>query len=74
MKIDKKTLEAVSALPDAKMWTFLRIAASAAGVSLPEKTPDAEAMKNLRAALSDVGEDDIKRAAQLAAIYKGEQK
>ena len=74
MKIDKKTLEMLSALPDAKLWAMLRILAASAGLALPEKTPDAAQMRNLRAALSDVGDDDIRRAAELAAIYRGEEK
>ena len=53
---------------------MLRILAASAGLTLPEKTPDAAQMRNLRAALSDVGDDDIRRAAELAAIYRGEEK
>lgn len=74
MKIDKKTLDMLSALPDAKLWAMLRIVSASAGVSLPDKMPDAEHMKNLRAALSEVGDDDIRRASELAAIWKGEAK
>ena len=74
MKIDKKMLDAMSALPDDKLWAMLRIVSAAAGLSLPERMPDAAQMKNLRAAISEVGDDDIKRAAELAAIYKGEKK
>ena len=74
MKIDKKTLDLLGTLPDAKLWAMLRIVAASAGLTLPERAPDAGRMKNLRAALANVGDDDIKRAAELAAIYKGEGK
>ena len=74
MKIDKKTLDLLGSLPDAKLWAMLRIVSASAGLTLPEKMPDAEHMRNLRSALADVGDDDIRRAAQLAAIYKGEGK
>ena len=74
MKIDKKTLDALASLPDGKMWAMLRIVSASAGLELPEKTPDAASMKNLRAAIANVGDDDIRRAAELAAIYKGEKK
>ena len=74
MKIDKKTLDMLSALPDAKLWAMLRLVGAGAGVSLPEKTPDAASMQNLRAALADVDDNDIRRAAELAAIYRGEKK
>ena len=74
MKIDKKTLDALSVLPDDKLWMMLRVVSSSAGLSLPEKAPDANQMKNLRAAIADIGDDDIKRALQLSAIYKGEKK
>ena len=74
MKIDKKTLDLLSALPDDKLWAMLRLAGAGAGLSLPERTPDAASMKNLRAALADVDDSDIRRAAELAAIYKGEKK
>ena len=73
MKIDKKTLDLLGTLPDAKLWTTLRIVAASAGLSLPEKMPDAGHMRNLRAALANVGDDDIKRASELAAIYKGDE-
>ena len=74
MKIDKKTLEMLGALPDAKLWAMLRIVSASAGLTLPERMPDAEHMRNLRAALSNVGDEDIRRASELAAIYKGEGK
>ena len=74
MKIDKKTLDMLGTLPDAKLWAMLRIVSASAGISLPDKMPDERHLRNLREALSTVGDDDIRRAAELAAIYKGEGK
>ena len=74
MKIDKKTLDMLAALPDDKLWAALRLVASTAGLALPERMPAPEQMRNLRAALGDVGDGDIRRAAELAAIYRGDKK
>ena len=74
MKLDKKTLDALASLPDGKLWAMLRIVAASAGLTLPTEMPDAAHMRNLREAMATVGDDDIRRAAELAAIYKGEAK
>lgn len=74
MKIDKKTLELLGALPDDKLWQVLRLLLAQTGVTLPDTPPDKEHLANLRKALSDVGDDDIRRASELAAIYKGEKR
>lgn len=74
MKIDKKTLDALGTLPDDKLWPLLRMVCSSAGLTLPVQMPSPEQMQNLRSAMSNVADSDLQRAAQLAAIYKGEKK
>lgn len=74
MKIDKKTLDMLSALPDDKLWQMLRVVSASMGATLPEKTPDADKMANLRTAFSNIGETDLERAMQIVDIYKGGNK
>lgn len=74
MKLDKKTLDLLSSLPDDKLWQMMRLVSASAGAALPEKMPDAKKMAGLRAALSDVSEGDLDRAAELIGIYKGEKR
>lgn len=71
MKLDKKTLDSLAALPDEKLWSMIRIIAMSVGVSIPDKMPDADKMAGFRAAISDVGDGDISRAMELIDIYKG---
>lgn len=74
MKIDKKTLDMLSSLPDDKLWQMMRIVSASMGASLPDKMPEAQKMSGLRAALSDVNDGDLDRAAELIGIYKGEKR
>lgn len=71
MKLDKKTLDMLAALPDEKLWQMLRVVALSIGVSMPDKMPEQEKMAGFRAALSNVGDGDIERAMELIDIYKG---
>lgn len=70
MKIDKKTLEMVSGLPDDKLWKMLSLLASASGVKLPGNAPDPKTMAGLRRAAKDLSEDDLSRAAEIFGKFK----
>ena len=70
MKIDKKTLDMLSSLPDDKLWQMLSVIASASGVRLPSDKPDAKAMAGLRCAVSELSDGDITRATELFSKYK----
>ena len=70
MKIDKKTLDMLSALPDDKLWQMLSVIASASGIRLPSDKPDAKAMAGIRNAVADLSDGDITRATELFSKYR----
>ncbi len=70
MKLDRKTLDMLSALPDDKLWQMLSVIASASGVRLPSEKPDPKTMTGLRRAVSDLSDGDIARAAEIFSKYK----
>lgn len=73
MKIDKKTIDAICALPDDKLWGAVRLFASSSGINIsPRPTSPNEAAK-IRAALSQLTEADISRATEIFKYYKGKR-
>ena len=70
MKIDKKTIDMLAALPDEKLWQMLSVIASASGVRLPANAPDKKTMAGLRHAVAELSDGDISRAAELFGKYK----
>lgn len=70
MKIDKKTLEMLAALPDDKLWQMLSVIASTSGVRMPQNKPDEKTMAGLRRAVSELSDGDIERATKLFDKYK----
>ena len=70
MKIDKKTLEMLSSLPDDKLWQMLSLIASTSGVRMPQTRPDEKTMAGLRRAVSELSDGDIDRAMKLFEKYK----
>ena len=48
MRIDRKKLEEMAALPDDKLWAKIVEIASGYGFKLPDKTPSHEEMQKLR--------------------------
>jgi len=74
MKLDKKTLDMLAALPDDKLWMMLRMVSKSVGAQIPDEVPDKEKMANLRNAMANIGEGDISRAMEIAQIYKGGKK
>ena len=71
MKIDKKTLDMLSSLPDDKLWQVLNVIASSSGISLGAPPNDKEQIARLREAMGSVTENDLDRAAQIVDIYRG---
>lgn len=70
MKIDKKTLDTLAALPDDKLWQMLSVIASVSGIRLPANKPDEKAMAGLRNAVANLSDGDISRASEILAKYK----
>lgn len=71
MKIDKKTLDMLSSLPDDKLWQVLNVIASSSGISLGAPPNDKEQIARLREAMGSVTENDLDRAEQIVDIYRG---
>ena len=71
MKLDKKTVDMLSSLPDDKLWQIFCVVGSSAGIRIPDKIPDERRMAGLRAALCELSDTDLVRAAQIIEIYKG---
>lgn len=70
MKIDKKTLDMLSSLPDDKLWQMLSLIASASGIRMPREKPDEKTVAGIRHALTELSDGDIDRAAKLFEKYK----
>lgn len=70
MKIDKKIIDNMLALPDEKLWQMLKLMMAANGGNVSDKTMDPTFMRKLRAVLSVVTENDIERVTTLMDLYK----
>lgn len=67
MKIDKKMLESIAALPDEKLLVVLKTLLS--GMS-PSKDADARTLAGIRYVIGELTDADIERACELIALYK----
>ncbi len=70
MKLEKKTLDMLSRMPDDKLWHTLCFFASGMGVELPERRRHRMDFDALRYTLSQIGEEDIERVNGIAEIYR----
>ena len=70
MKIDKKIIDNMLALPDEKLWQMLKVLMAANGANVSDKTMNPASMRKLRAVLSAVTEYDIERVTTLMDLYK----
>ncbi|MBQ7923359.1 MAG: hypothetical protein IJ325_12435 [Clostridia bacterium] len=70
MKIDRKIIDNMLALPDEKLWQMLKLLMTANGANPPDKNMDPVSMRKLRAVLTDVTDADIERVMTLMDIYK----
>ncbi len=69
MKIDKKTLDMIAALPDEQLWSMVKLVSG--NLSLGDKRmPTKSEIANIRLALSSIGDSDIKRATEIFELYK----
>ncbi len=70
MKIDKRIIDNLLALPDEKMWQMVKLLMTANGADVSDKPMDTAAMGKLRALLSAVTESDLERISFLMNIYR----
>lgn len=65
MKIDKKSLDALSSLPDDQLIGMLRLFGSGAGIELKNKSFSHDEVEKLRVALRSLNENDVSRAMEI---------
>ena len=71
MKLEKKMIDQLLALPDDKLWQMFQLLAVGTGMKPGDKVPDASGMRKLRAVLKAVTDADIGRVTELIDLYKG---
>jgi len=71
MKLEKKMIDQMLALPDDKLWQMFQLLAVGTGMKPGDKVPDASGMRKLRAVLEAVTDADIGRVTELIDLYKG---
>ncbi len=71
MKLEKKMIDQLLALPDDKLWQMFQLLAVGTGMKPGDKVPDASGMRKLRAVLEAVTDADIGRVTELIDLYKG---
>lgn len=70
MKIDKEKLRELTEKSDSDLWETICAIASKNGISLPAKSPSAEELAKIRAALSDADRMNLIAAMKLINKYK----
>lgn len=70
MKLEKKMIDQLLALPDEKLWQMFQLFAMGNGLKMGDKAPDAVGMRKLRAVLGAVTDEDIGRVTDLISVYK----
>ena len=70
MKIDRKRVDMLTSMSDGRMWSAIKLFASANGVDLSKKRVTPADLSNLRRMLSSLTDDDLARAGELADIYR----
>ena len=74
MKIDKKTLDKLSSLPDDSLWQLIVTIGNASGIDLSVVKVRPEEMSKLRYAMGTLTDDDIGRASEILNSAKKQGK
>ena len=74
MKIDKKTLDKLSSLPDDSLWQLIVTIGNASGIDLSEVMVRPEEMSKLRYAMGTLTDEDIGRASEILNSAKKQGK
>ncbi|MBQ7669771.1 MAG: hypothetical protein IJS45_03510 [Clostridia bacterium] len=70
MKFDRKKVEMLTSMSDERMWSTVKLFASANGVDLSRKRVTARDLTNLRRMLRSLTDDDLRRVGELADVFK----
>ncbi|MBE6560470.1 MAG: hypothetical protein E7662_05035 [Ruminococcaceae bacterium] len=69
MKLDRKTVDMLSRMPDDKLWHTLCFLAAGLGIELPERRRSRIHYDALRHTLSCITDADIERICEISDIY-----
>ena len=70
MKFDRKKVEMLTSMSDERMWSTVKLFASANGVDLSRKRVTPRDLTNLRRMLRSLTDDDLRRVGELTDIFK----
>ena len=70
LKIDKKTLDIITSLPDDQFIGMLRLFGSSAGIDIKSKSFSHDEVERLRSTLRTISESDVNRAMEIYEHYK----
>ncbi len=65
MKIDKKTIDMLTSLPDESLWKMICAIGSAQGFDLSKMNVSTKDIEKLRTALGEMTDSDITRALEI---------
>ena len=69
MKLDRKTVDMLSRMPDDRLWHTLCFFAAGLGIELPERRRQRICYDALRYTLSCITDADIQRINEISDIY-----
>lgn len=70
MKIDKKTIDMLTSLPDESLWRMICTIGSAHGFDLSKMNVNTKDMEKLRGALGQMTDSDVTRAMEIFGSCK----
>ena len=70
MKIDKKTLDMLSALPDDSLWKMICAIGAQSGIDLSSVKVQPEDISKLRSTMNTLTDSDVSRALQILESVK----
>ena len=74
MKIDKKTLDMLSSLPDDSLWKMICAIGAQSGIDLSSVSVSPSDIAKLRSAMGNLNDSDISRAAEILEEAKWKNK
>ena len=74
MRIDKKTVDMLSALPDESLWKMICAIGASSGFDLSKINLKEGELDKLRSAMGQITDDDIIRATQILENCKKQEK
>ena len=70
MKFDRKKVEMLTSMSDERMWSTIKLFASANGVDLSRRRVTQRDLANLKRMLRSLTDDDLRRVGELTDVFK----